>query len=41
MDFNDKVMICSIITKSMLDVHFVKKIPFGNGDWSADERRGV
>ena len=27
MDFNVKVMICSIITKSILDVQFAKKIP--------------
>ena len=39
MDFNEKVMICSIcyITKSRLGVQF-KKILFGNGNWSTDER---
>ena len=43
MDFHEKVMICSIchITKSRLDVQFVKKIPFGNGHWSTGERSGV
>ena len=36
---HEKVMICSIcyITKSRLDVQFVKKIPFGNGKQMKEE----